>query len=198
MTKVAKRITHRITLPSHALSQFLRKAIFDDDTLALVLENTALTLKNHGVIAADDVSDDALMQLRFILLRAHGYIKENKVNAARFEQIFGINVTKGRYQETTAEFVPVKAEAKVEQIQRINTQFDIYYSEQKSESHRGVNTDFGENSMPNTRTNHHYSSSFEGKDLMIDQFIRTPLLDALTLGDLMARIDRQLRELGDY
>ncbi len=199
MTKVAQRITHRITLPSHAFNQFLRKAIFDDDTFALVMENTEMTLKNHGVITNDDVSDEALMQLRFILMRAHAYVKENKVNAARFEQIFGIKVAAGRYQDISAQFVPeIKSSVKVEQAQRINVQFDIFYSEQKSQSHRGINTDFEENSMPHTRTSHHYSTSFDGNDLVKDQFIRTPLLDALTLGDLMARIDRQLKELGDY
>ncbi len=197
MTKAAERITHRITLPSHAFSQFLRKAIFDDETFALVMENTEMTLKNHNITTSDDVSEEALMQLRFILMRAHGFVKQEKINEARFEQIFGINVAASRYQDISAHFV-TKAEAKAEFAQRIDTQSDIFYSEQQSESHRGINVDFEQNSMPHTRTNHHYSTKFDGRDLMTERFIRTPLLNALTLGDLMARIDRQLTELGDF
>ena len=93
------RITNKIVLPSYALSQFLRKVVFDEGTFALFMENSAGTLKNCGIELNCCVSDDALMRLRFLVVRARDFVINEKIDSTKFEEIFGLSVVNLKLQD---------------------------------------------------------------------------------------------------
>jgi hypothetical protein len=192
MVAQKSRITHKIVLPTYALSQFLRKAVFEEETFALFMENSARALKNSGIELDPGVSDDALMRLRFLVVRAHDFVVKEKINSAKFEELFGISVVNARLQDIKLKSgIMVKADAVV----------DVYYSEQKSEQNRGASTEFKNmDAVNDTRSDHWSTTKFDGKGILRpeDRFIRVPLLDALTLGTVIAKVDSQLKELGTY
>lgn len=190
MGAVKRRITHKIVLPSFALSQFLRKAVFDEETFSLFMENSAGALKNCGIELDSSVSDEALMRLRFLVVRAHDFVIKNKINSAKFEQLFGIEVVNPRLQD-------IKLKAFV--MAEADTTVDVYYSEKQSERHRGANTEWQKkDALTESHTDHYSTTKFDGQEIVHpeDRFIRVPLLDALTLGTLIGKMDNQLKELG--
>lgn len=190
MVASKSRITHKIVLPSCALSTFLRKAVFDEETFSLFMENSAGALKNNGIDLDSSVSEDALMRLRFLVVRAHDFVSKGKINSAKFEEIFGIAVVNQKLKDVSLKVgVMAKAEASV----------DVYYSEKQTESHRGANTEFkNQDALTESRTDHWSTTTWGGKELARpeERFIHVPLLDAVTVGTLIAKIDSQLKELG--
>jgi len=189
--QAGKPIRYKIKLPSFALSQCLREAIFKPAPFALFMENTAGALQNSGVELDDDVPEEALMRLRFLVERAREYVLSAKIDVAKFEQIFGITVANPPLTNLTIQALA---------LSQADTSSEIYYAEQNSDSNRGSNTDFNNSDAVNDSHSDHYSNSswgglqFPGEE----RFLRTPLLDALTLGTLIAQIDNQLKELGPY
>jgi hypothetical protein len=192
MVASKSRIAHKIILPSYALSKFLRKAVFDEETFSLFMENSAGTLKNSGIELDSCVSEEALMRLRFLVVRAHDFVIKGKINSAKFEEIFGIAVVNPKLKDVSLKVgVMTKAEASV----------DVYRQETQSESNRGANTEFkNQDALTDSRTDHWSTTKFDGKGIARpeDRFTHVPLLDALTLGTLIAKMDSQLKELGKY
>lgn len=189
MVASKSRITHKIILPSYALSTFLRKAVFDEETFSLFMENSAGALKNSGIELDSCVSEEALMRLRFLVVRAHDFVIKGKINSAKFEELFGIAVINPKLKDVSLKVgVMAKADASV----------DVYYSEKQTESHRGANTEFkNQDALTESRTDHWSTTKFDGKGIARpeDRFAHVPLLDALTLGTLIAKMDSQLKEL---
>jgi hypothetical protein len=187
-----RRITHKIVLPSYAFSKFLRKAVFDEETFALFMENSAGALKSNGIELDACVSEEALMRLRFLVVRAHDFVLKGKINSAKFEELFGMVVVNPQLKDVSLKVgVMAKAEASV----------DVYYSEKQTESHRGANTEFkNQDALTESRTDHWSTTKWDGKGIARpeDRFTHVPLLDALTLGSLIAKMDSQLKELGKY
>lgn len=186
------RITHKIAVPSHALSQFLRKVVFDEDTFCRFMENSAGTLRTCGVELDSSVSEEALTRLRFLVVRAHDYVVKEKIDSARFEQIFGIAAVNPRLQD-----IKLKAAAMV----KADATVDVYYSEQQSESNRGASTEWkNQDAISESRSDHWSTTKFDGRELLRpeDRFIRVPLLDAFTLGTIVAKVESQLKQLGNY
>lgn len=184
------RITHKIVIPSYALSKFLRKAVFDEETFSLFMENSTGVLKNSGIELDSSVSEEALIRLRFLVVRAHDFVIKGKINSAKFEEIFGIMVVNPKLRDVTLKAgAMAKAEASV----------DVYYSEKQTESHRGANTNFKHDALTESHTDHYSTTKFDGKEIVRpeDRFTRAPLLDALTLGTLIAKMDSRLKELGN-
>ncbi|MDG4476939.1 hypothetical protein [Thiovibrio frasassiensis] len=187
-----RRITHKIVLPSYAFSKFLRKAVFDEETFALFMENSAGALKSNGIELDACVSEEALMRLRFLVVRAHDFVLKGKINSAKFEELFGVVVVNPQLKDVSIKVgVMAKAEASV----------DVYYSEKQTESHRGANTEFkNQDAITESRTDHWSTTKWDGKGIARpeDRFTHVPLLDAVTLGSLIAKMDSQLKELGKY
>jgi hypothetical protein len=187
-----KRIKHTIVLPSIALSQFLHKTVFDEASFALFMENTVGALEKSGIKLDATVSDDALMRLRFLVERARTCVIKEKINSVKFEELFGISVAHAQLQDLT---LNVRAQT------QSDAAVDVYYAEQKSESNRGSNTDFnGSGTVSESRTDHYSTTNFSGRQVTLpeERFTRVPLLDALSLGTLIAKVDVQLKELGNY
>jgi len=186
------RIKHKIVLPSIALSQFLHKALFDEATFALFMENTAGALQSSGIELEENVTEDALMRLRFLVERARDFVIKERINSAKFEEIFGITVLNPRLLDVSLQALT---------LSKTDTSSEIYYSEQNSESNRGSSTDFNNSDAVNDAHSDHYSNtSFGGLQYTLpeERFSRVPLLDSLSLGVLIAKIDSQLKELGPY
>lgn len=184
------RINHSMVLPSIALSQFLRKAVFDQEMFSLFMENSAGALKSCGIELDHCVSEEALMRLRFLVLRTRDFVVTQKIDKAKFEELFGISVVNQK-------FVDLKIKAAREAA--ANAAVDVYYAEQSSEQNRGSNTEFNKRDAVNdTRSDHYSSTKFDGKELSRpeDRFIRVPLLSTLILGVVIAKLDSQLKELG--
>lgn len=185
------RITHKIEVPSYALRKFLRQTVFDEESYLLFMENSLAFLKNNGIELDSSVSEEALMQLRALVDRAHYFVVEEKIDSAKFEDLFGIVVTNPKMPE---------AMIKSKIATRIQTYADIYYAEANSDSHRGSNTEFkNHDALTETRSNTHHKTSWDGNDLIRrpeDRFGHAPLLDALSLGMLIGKIDTRLKELG--
>lgn len=186
------RITHKIVLPSYALRTFLRKAVFDEETFSLFMENSTGVLTSSGIKLDSSVSEDALTRLRFLVARAHDFVLKEKLDLAKFEEIFGIAVVNPRLRDIRLKIgAMVNSEASV----------DVYYSEKQSESNRGANTEWkNQDALSDSRSDHWSTTKFDGEEIMRpeDRFTRAPLLDALTLGMLIAKMDSKLKELGKY
>lgn len=189
MAASKSRITHRIVLPSYALSNFLKKAVFDEETFALFMENSMAALKNSGIELEPGVSEEALMRLRFLVVRAHDFARKGKIDSARFEELFGLVVVNPKLKDVSLKVgVTAKSDASV----------DVYYSEQQSESNRGAKTEFkNQDALTDSHTDHWSTTKWDGKGIARpeDRFTHVPLLDALTLGTLIAKMDSQLKEL---
>jgi hypothetical protein len=191
MVPAKGRITHKIVLPSYALSQFLHKAVFDQVTFSLFMENSAGTLKNNGIELDCCVTAEALMRLRFLVTRARDFVVKERISAAKFEELFGLTVVNVDLQDVAITVaVEVRAEAAV----------DVQYSEQNTESNRGSNTDFSSGTVNDSHTDHYSTTQFGGKESLPpeERFNRVPLLDALTVGTIIAKMDSQLKEQGSY
>ncbi len=184
------RITHKIVVPSYAVSQFLRKAVFDEETFAIFMENSARALKNSGIELDCSVPDEALMRLRFLVVRARDYVVKEKINSAKFEELFGIVVVNQGLQDIKLKAaVMVKADATV----------DVRYMENSSESNRGSSTEWNNrDALTDTRSDHWSTTNFGGKGISRpeDRFIRVPLLDTVSLVTVIAKLDSKLKELG--
>lgn len=186
------RITHKIVLPSYALSKFLREAVFDEETFSLFMENSAGVLKNAGIELDSCISEEALMRLRFLVVRAHDFVIKGKINSAKFEEIFGIAVVNPKLKDVSLK-VGVMAQA--------DASVDVYRQETQSESNRGAKTEFkNQDALTDSHTDHWSTTKFDGKGIARpeDRFTHVPLLDALTLGTIIAKMDSQLKELGKY
>ena len=191
MSADKRRITYKIVLPSYALRRFLCKAVFEEETFSLFMENSARVLKNNGIELDPGISEEALMRLRFLVVRAHGFAIEGKINSAKFEEIFGIEVVNPKLQD-----IKLKAAA----MAKSEASVDVYYSEKQTESHRGANTEWkNKDALTESRTDHWSTTKFDGREFARpeDRFSHVPLLDALTLGMLIAKMDRRLKELGN-
>lgn len=190
MVASKSRITHKIILPSYALSKFLRKAVFDEEAFSLFMENSTGALKNSGIELDSCVSEEALIRLRFLVVRAHDLVINGKINSAKFEELFGIAVVNPKLKDVSLKVgVMAKADASV----------DVYYSEKQTESHRGANTEFkNQDAVTESRTDHWSTTKWGGKEIARpeERFTHVPLLDSLTLGMLIAKMDSQLKELG--
>jgi hypothetical protein len=183
------RITHKIALPSYALRQFLRKTIFDEESYATFMENSIAALKRCGVELDPCLSEEALMRLRFLIFRAHDYVVKQKIDAVKFEELFGIVVSNLKLQD-------IKLGVAVELSADSST--DVYYLEQNSESNRGSNTEWNKaDALTDTRSDHYSVTKFQGKEIgrPDDRFARVPLLDAVTLGTLIAKVEAKLNEV---
>lgn len=192
MSAIEKRISQKIKLPSAALNNALRHAIFDQDAFAVFLENTTGALKSNGVELDANISNKALMRLRFLVVRAHDLLVDKKMNASKFEQLLGLDVIDSNF----AVMLESKTERGVERT--IDAQANIYYSEQQSESNRGSNTDWSKrDAVSNTGSDHWSTTKFDGKGFLRpeERFIRAPLLDALSLGEIIAKIEARLKEI---
>ena len=176
MATEISRITQKIVLPSYELSQFLRKAVFDEETFSLFMENSAKTLANNGVELDTSVAEDALMRLQSLVARAHKFVVKEKIDSAKFENVFGISV---------ADVADAAAWTKIG---------------------KDTGTDTGTSTYPDpsTEPSPHYTNDdtkfVAGKEVLRpdDRFIRTPLLDALTLGTVIAGLDSQLKALEKF
>jgi len=192
MVAIKSRITHNIVLPSVALSQFLRKVVFDQEMFSLFLENSVGALKSCGIELDCCVSDQALTRLRFLVIRARDFVVNQKIDKAKFEEIFGIAVVNAKFHD-----IKLKAAT----VAQVDAAVDVYYAEQSSEQNRGANTDFNKrDAVSDTRSDHYSSTRFDGKEIFRpeDRFVRVPLLDTLTLGTVVAKMDSQLKELGAF
>lgn len=184
------RITHKIVVPSYALSNFLRRAVFDEEAFSLFMENSAAVLSKNGIKLDPSISEDALMRLRFLVTRARDFVLKEKINAAKFEELFGIIAINQNLQDI---------KLKTATISEAETSVDVYYSETQSESHRGASTEFkNQDSITESRSDHWSTTKWNGREILHpeDRFIRTPLLDSLTLGMLIAKIDGRLKDYG--
>jgi len=184
------RINHKIVLPSIALSQFLRKVVFDEEAFALFMENSSGALKSCGIELDYCVSDEALMRLRFLLARTRDFVVSQKIEKARFEEIFGITVSNHQLRD-----IKLKAATQAQ----ADAAVDVYYAEQSSEQNRGANTEFNKrDAVSDTRSDHYSSTKFDGKELSRpeDRFVSVPLLSTLVLGMVIAKLDSQLKQLG--
>ncbi len=184
------RITHKIVVPSYALSNFLRRAVFDEEAFSLFMENSAAVLSKNGIKLDPSISEDALMRLRFLVTRARDFVLKEKINAAKFEELFGIIAINQNLQDM---------KLKTATISEAETSVDVYYSETQSESHRGASTEFkNQDSITESRSDHWSTTKWNGREILHpeDRFIRTPLLDSLTLGMLIAKIDGRLKDYG--
>ncbi len=184
------RITYKIIVPSYAFSKFLRQAVFDEATFSLFMENSAAVLRSNGVALHANVAEDALMRLRFLVARTHDFVLKQKIDSAKFEELFGIVVVNPELQDIK---LTVGATVKAD------TSVDVTYSEQQSESHRGASTEFkNQDAITESRSDHWSTTKWTGKEIIHpeERFIRVPLLDSLTLGTLLAKMDSKLKELG--
>lgn len=182
------RINHSIVLPSVALSQFLRKVVFDEDAFALFMENSEGALKSCGIELDQCVSEDALMRLRFLVMRTRDFVASKKIEKARFEELFGISVAHHKFRDLKLK-AQIQADAAV----------DVYYSEQSTERNRGANTEFNQRqSVSDTRSDHYSTTKFDGKELTRpeDRFVAVPLVSTLVIGMVIAKLEVQLKELG--
>gem|GEM_PF-1726683 len=206
MVTKTNRVTHKIEVPSFALSKVLRQAIFDAEAFAVFMENTSGALKNNGVELGSGISDDALMRLRFLVDRARNYVVKQKINSTKFEELFGVEVVNARSDVAFEIDTDTDRIAQVTRTRegtypgKISGSADVYYSEKQSESHRGASTEWkNQDALTESRSDHWTQTNFEGRDLINrpeERFVRTPLLDALTLGKLLGKMDIRLRELG--
>lgn len=206
MVTKTSRVTHKIEVPSFALSKVLRQAIFDGEAFSVFMENTAGVLKSNGVELGSGISEDALMRLRFLVERARNYAVNEKINSTKFEELFGIEVVNARSDvvyltdRNVVSDANIKTKAETVSAGRISTSADVYYSEQQSESHRGASTEWkNQDALTESRTDHWSTTKFNGNDFVNrpeERFVRTPLLDALTLGKLLGKMDIRLKELG--
>lgn len=189
VAKKPSRITQKIVLPSYALSQFLRKVVFDEQMFALFLENSEGALKSCGIEMDSCLSEEALMRLRFLIIRARDFVVKEKIDAARFEEIFGLSVVNVRLQD-----IKLKAAAMI----KADAAVDVYYAEQNSESNRGASTEFNNrDSVTDTRSDHYSTTKFDGKELFRpeDRFLRAPLVSTLILATVIAKLDVKLKEM---
>lgn len=183
-----KRINHSIVLPSAALSKFLRKVVFDEDTFALFMENSVGALRSCGVEFDGCVTEDAMMRLRFLVVRSRDLVASRKIEKTRFEEVFGISVAHANLRDIT-----LKAAAGAQ----ADAAVDVYYAEQKSESNRGSTTDFTSGAVTSSKTDHYSTTKFDGKELTRpeDRFVAVPLLSTVVLGMVIAKLEVQLKEL---
>ena len=186
------RITHKIVIPSYALSTFLRQAVFDEESFSLFMENSVGFLRNSGIELDSSVSEDAMIRLRFLVARAHDCVIKEKINSAKFEELFGIVVANSKLQDIKLNIgATIQSEASVE----------VYYSEKQTESHRGSNTDFQkQDAVTESHTDHWSTTKWDGKEIVRpeDRFTHVPLLDALTLGMLITKMESNLNAFGKY
>jgi len=172
METKTSRITQKIEFPSDQLSQILQLAVFDEKVFSQFSEDPAKTLANHGLELDLNVKEDALVQLRSLVVRAHEFAVKKLIDSAKFEAIFGFAA--GGLQ--------------------------VAYSEECQNTNRGKDTSWeNQDAVPNSGTKSWHSTEFNSCKVdrlrPEDRFLRVPLLDALTLGAVIAKMDSQLKAM---
>lgn len=204
-----KRISFRIKLPSTAFSQFLKETIFDPNAFRAFTENPKGVLEARGVMVDASVTEDVLTRLRFTIIRARNFVVKEKVTGSRFEEIFGRYENIFAVREDSEICVETRTDTEpdttVEHGSKVTVgpqaSFAVEYSEQSSETNRGADTSWeGQDAVANSHSDHWSTTKFEGERIahLKDRFARVPLLDAITLGRLMAQFHIRLKEFGNY
>ena len=181
------RINEKIKPISPTFQVFIKDLLFNDDAYLVFLQNLKASLSAHGIDPSPDLTQQALIDFRFVLENAR--IKLNSDKKLRFEDIFRLPVL-------TIDDAHLKFKAKTVGVA---TSVEVYYSEKSSESNRGSNTDWGGSGTVSEKGTDHYSttkfetSSIFKDDIVRERFFRAPMLSNDMIVQLTKAIDTKSR-----